>query len=122
MKKDKKFLDDLRKKLTDFRKTKRLTQEEFGKILGLSKQTIANIETGKSNWDIDKLRKVSKEFQIPLGFLIDDESIDETGLLEVVARLDKDTRKSIKRLLKALDKVDAKKVNKIIALLKEFTD
>lgn len=43
-----------------------LTQEQFGKKIGKSGQTIADYESGKTKYNIATLRKISEEFDIEI--------------------------------------------------------
>lgn len=43
-----------------------LTQKEFGKVLGKSERTIQAYELGKTNYDINILKKICKEFNISI--------------------------------------------------------
>ncbi len=46
------------KKIKDFRQSKDLTQEQFGKKLGYSRATILKIESGDANISLDFLDKM----------------------------------------------------------------
>ncbi len=43
-----------------------LTQQEFGKRIGRSIRTIQDYESGRVNYDIRILQKISKEFKITI--------------------------------------------------------
>lgn len=49
-------------KIEAFRKEKGLTQQEFAKILGVSRQTIISLENGKYNPSILLAHAIAKEF------------------------------------------------------------
>ena len=43
-----------------------LTQEEFGKEIGKSGQTISDYESGKTKYNIDTLKNISEKFKIEI--------------------------------------------------------
>lgn len=46
------------------RVNKNLTQEEAGKILGVTKYTVGNWENGKSYPDADQIKKIEKLYEV----------------------------------------------------------
>ena len=58
------------KNIRRLRNEKRMTQDELAEKLFVSRQTISNYETGKSNPDIDMLLKIAEIFQTDVTVLI----------------------------------------------------
>lgn len=57
------------------RKEKALTQEEFGKIFHVTRQTVSNWENEKSYPDLQILIEISNRFDISLDVLIKEDAI-----------------------------------------------
>ena len=57
------------------RKEKGLTQEEFGKIFHVTRQTVSNWENEKSYPDLQILIDISNRFDISLDVLIKEDAI-----------------------------------------------
>lgn len=51
-------------KITIYRKVKKMTQEELGLHIGLSRASIVNIEKGKQNASIDVIWKIATALKI----------------------------------------------------------
>lgn len=64
-------------KLSELRRKKGLSQEELGYELNVTRQTISKWELGQSKPDTDKLKEISKLFDVDFSKLIDDEEILE---------------------------------------------
>ena len=59
----------------EIRKQKGITQEDFAKTLGVSRQTISSLETGRYNPSIFLAFKIAKCFQMAIEeiFIFDEE-------------------------------------------------
>ena len=59
------------------REKKGITQEDFAKALGVSRQTISSLETGKYNPSIFLAYKIAKYFDLTIEqtFIFDEEDI-----------------------------------------------
>lgn len=57
-------------KFKEIRKHKNITQTEFGGKLGVTKQSIANIECGKNNPSIELISKLICNFNVNANWLI----------------------------------------------------
>lgn len=90
------------------RKQRGFTQEEMGKILGVSRQYIYQIESGRKSVGLKFLEKFSKVFQIPLSKLL-----EETGI--TLTSSDKDY---ILKILNTLSPEEQRKVLDFIVTLK----
>ena len=65
----------LKNKIEEIRKEKGMRQEDFAKILGVSRQTISSLETGKYNPSIFLAYKIAKFFEMTIEevFIFDEE-------------------------------------------------
>lgn len=60
-------------KIIKLRKEKGLSQEEFGDIINISRQSISKWESEQSKPDIDNVKEISKNFNVSIEYLINDE-------------------------------------------------
>ena len=60
--------------ILNIRKEKQLTQEEFGKLFHVTRQTVSNLENEKSYPDLQMLIDISYQFEISLDTLIKEDS------------------------------------------------
>ena len=67
----------MKNKIEEIRKQKGITQEDFAKALGVSRQTISSLETGKYNPSIFLAYKIAKYFDLTIEqiFIFDEEDI-----------------------------------------------
>lgn len=56
------------------RKEQQLTQEKFGELFHITRQTVSNWETGKSYPDLQVLVDISDRFEISLDTLLKEDS------------------------------------------------
>lgn len=65
----------LKNKIEEIRKEKGIRQEDFAKIMGVSRQTISSLETGKYNPSIFLAYKIAKFFEMTIEevFIFDEE-------------------------------------------------
>ena len=70
-------MDQIRtgKFIASLRKEKGYTQEELGRILGVSNKTVSRWENGNYMPDIETLRLLSKEFSVSIEELLDGERL-----------------------------------------------
>lgn len=64
--------------LTELRKNK-FTQEELAKKIGLSRQALSNIETGKSVPSLKTVVKIAQALDVPIESLLDYFKAEETA-------------------------------------------
>lgn len=66
----------MKNKIEQIRKERGIRQEEFAKMLGVSRQTISSLETGRYNPSIFLAHKIAKFFDITIEevFLFDEET------------------------------------------------
>ena len=72
--------------VSNIRKENQLTQEEFGKLFYVTRQTVSNWENGKSYPDLQTLIDISNQFGISLDVLLKEDpkmvkAIDKERLL-----------------------------------------
>ena len=60
--------------ILNIRKEKQLTQEEFGRLFHVTRQTVSNWENGKSYSDLQILVSMSNQFDISLDTLLKEDS------------------------------------------------
>lgn len=60
--------------VSNIRKENQLTQEEFGKLFYVTRQTVSNWENGKSYPDLQTLIDISNQFGISLDVLLKEDS------------------------------------------------
>ncbi len=67
----------LSEKLIKLRKEKGLSQEEFGNIVGVSRQAVSKWENEEATPDIDKIKEIVKKFNINYEYILNDEIEDK---------------------------------------------
>ena len=82
--------------ISNIRREKKLTQEEFGALFHVTRQTVSNWENGKNYPDMQTLVEISNKFDISLDVLM-------KGDVEMINAFDKDRllgriRKDISRM------------------------
>ena len=65
----------MKNRIEEIRKARRIRQEDFAKALGVSRQTISSLETGRYNPSIFLAHKIAKYFGVLIEevFLFEDE-------------------------------------------------
>lgn len=65
----------MKNKIEQIRKERGIRQEEFAKLMGVSRQTISSLETGKYNPSIYLAYKIAKYFETTIEevFIFDEE-------------------------------------------------
>lgn len=61
---------DIGKEIANIRKDQNLTQEEFGSIFHVTRQTVSNWETGKNYPDLQTLVEISEQFDVSLDAIL----------------------------------------------------
>ena len=64
--------------ILNIRKEKQLTQEEFGKLFHVTRQTVSNLENEKSYPDLQMLIDISNQFEISLDTIKEDSKMVKT--------------------------------------------
>ena len=67
----------MKNKIEEIRKEKGIKQEDFAKLMGVSRQTISSLETGKYNPSIFLAYKIAKYFEMTIEevFIFDQEHL-----------------------------------------------
>lgn len=67
----------MKNKIEQIRKERGIRQDEFAKILGVSRQTISSLETGRYNPSIFLAYKIAKYFDMTIEdvFIFDEEEV-----------------------------------------------
>ncbi|MBQ5328798.1 MAG: helix-turn-helix transcriptional regulator [Oscillospiraceae bacterium] len=67
----------MKNRIEEIRKEKGIRQEDFAKLMGVSRQTISSLETGKYNPSIFLAYKIAKYFEMTIEevFIFDEEEI-----------------------------------------------
>ncbi len=68
--KDELYLKKLGKKIVLLRKERKISQRELARRIKTNNTQIRRIENGEVNSSINMLRKLAKEFDIPIGELV----------------------------------------------------
>jgi len=65
----------MKNRIEEIRKSRQIRQEEFAKAMGVSRQTISSLETGRYNPSIFLAYKIAKYFDMTIEdvFLFDEE-------------------------------------------------
>lgn len=68
----------MKNRVEEIRKEKRIRQEDFAKCMGVSRQTISSLETGRYNPSIFLAYKIAHYFEMTIEevFLFEEEAID----------------------------------------------
>jgi transcriptional regulator with XRE-family HTH domain len=76
-------------KIEAARKARKMTQEELGKLIGLSRVSIVNIEAGRVSLTLPNLYKMSFALEVhPRHFLVDPDLLTD-GIEDMVKQLEK---------------------------------
>ena len=65
---------DIGKQISNIRKDHQLTQEEFGRLFHVTRQTVSNWENRKSFPDLHTLVEISNQFNVSLDTLLKGDS------------------------------------------------
>ena len=65
----------MKNRIEEIRKEKGIKQEEFARLMGVSRQTISSLETGKYNPSIFLAHKIAKHFEMTIEevFIFEDD-------------------------------------------------
>ncbi|WP_312560907.1 helix-turn-helix transcriptional regulator [Anaerospora sp.] len=79
---------DFKERLRKLRVDKGITQEEFGKIFNVIKQTVSSWENGNSRPDIDSAAKIADFFDVSLDYLLGRTNETSVSNSEVITKID----------------------------------
>lgn len=95
----------LSEKIIKLRKEKGLSQEELGNAINVSRQAISKWESEQTKPDIDKLKEISKFFNVSFDYLLNDDC-DEIKEIKTEEKIEinssKNTKKNKNFILKIL--------------------
>ena len=92
--------------ILNIRKEKQLTQEEFGRLFHVTRQTVSNWGNGKSYPDLRILASMSNQFDISLATLLKEDS-------KMVQSMDKE------RAMGIIEHEKSKSDKKVVQYIKE---
>ncbi len=91
------------KKLKKLREELNLTQEELGKLLGLSKATIAQYENDRRQPDLKTLKKICEFFGVSADYFLELQDTEVAfHLVKDISELSDEDREKIINLIKFL--------------------
>ena len=93
--------------ILNIRKENQLTQEEFGKLFHVTRQTVSNWENGKSYPDLQVLVDISNQFGVSLDTLLKEDS-------KMVQSMDKE------RAMGIIKHEKSKSDKKVVQYIKEY--
>ena len=79
-------------KIIKIRKENRLSQEEFGNKINVSRQAISKWESEQSQPDVEKVKEISKIFGVSIEYLLNDELKED---IKIAEKKDKKTIKKV---------------------------
>jgi transcriptional regulator with XRE-family HTH domain len=94
-------------KLIEARKTKNLSQEDLGKLVGIDKRIISRYETNKTAPSIEVAKKIAEALNVSLDFLTElNNSLfindtEMTRLLSDYDKLDNEEKTTITKIIRA---------------------
>ncbi len=68
------------RKIAELRKSKGLSQKDFGKLIGAAQNTVCNWENGNREPDTQTLNKIANFFNVTVDYLIDDNNINNDNM------------------------------------------
>jgi transcriptional regulator with XRE-family HTH domain len=101
------FLNELGSRIQEYRKELGLTQTEFGKMLNLSQQVIADYEAGHRNIPIYTLANIAEALGVDISDLVNGKKYTRKRgpaptlqkQLEVIQRLPKERRNAVMQVI-----------------------
>ena len=95
------------KRIRNARSDKKITQEKFAEMLGVSTGYISQIESGQKCFNLKRLKETERILEKPTSYFIDGTEKDSNGYLideivEILKTLDEEKIKMIKELAKSL--------------------
>ena len=110
------FIQLIGERICELRKVNNYTIDELSSILGVSKTTLHSIERGKQEIPLTVLHRISMAFQIPLPFLVYQNTSTSTQSPQSISQLTEEQLKAFQELdLQYLQTNNIKKKQKIIS-------
>lgn len=101
---DRNFLINMGERIAIKRKEKKLTQEQMAEIVGVSLQTVSNIECGKKSTRPENIAKICVALNATADYIIlgqKDES-QIKGFMKIIANLPEDKYKAVENIVNLL--------------------
>lgn len=97
--------------ILNIRKEKQLTQEEFGRLFHVTRQTVSNWENGKSYPDLQILVRMSNQFDISLDTLLKEnskmvQSMDKERTMGIIKHEKSKSDKKVFQYIEQLKNID----------------
>lgn len=116
----------MNQRLRELRKTLKLSQEEFGKTLGVSNTAISKLENGENNITEQMIKSICREFNVSyiwltkgFGEMFESPDMETTALFDRIMAGENETAKAVFRAFAKLDENDWKVIEKIINEIKK---
>lgn len=118
---------NINERIRNLRKSLKLSQEEFGNRLGVTKASISRLESGINNVTEQMIRSVCREYNVNYSWLKEgigdmfvstDDSV--ANRIDDLLAGENETAKTLFRAFASLDDSDWKVVQKIIDELKKY--
>lgn len=128
---------DFKERLRKLRTDKGLTQEEFGKLFNVIKQTVSSWENGNSRPDIDSAAKIADFFNVSLDYLLGRTEVPIDVTNETLNKIDlalnedpellafwQETKKrpDLQLFLKQVKSASPKAIRQMMAIIKMIED
>lgn len=110
----------MKNRLRDLRKSRRLTQEEFGEIISVTQQNISKYENDVYEMPIDVLVKVSQYFNVSIEYLLGLTEIKRDIAGQVVVNKTVDEYYDLVEAFKTLGDEDQELIWSIIEKMKQI--
>jgi len=119
----------MKERIRELRKKKKLTQVEFGKRIGLTRDAVASIEYGNANATEVVILLICREFSVDYGWLKEgvgemysSEEDELQSAIDVLMTGENETAKAILRALAKLSEPQWKVVDQMLSILEEERD
>lgn len=117
----------LKERIKEVRKALKLSQEEFGKALGVTKSSISNMESGRFNATDTIIKLICREFNVNENWLRTGEGemfveiSEDEQLADFFGKIqNSDESDSIKLLMKTIAKLDDEGLQKVRDFIEIF--
>ena len=108
--------ETVRNSMIEFRKKRNLRQKGFAETLGWGLHVIADLETGKTSWSLDKIEAVCQRFQVmPDYFLVHEPGFEgQTGYHRMMLDMEPECRMALRQLIKSWRITDIELIRALI--------
>lgn len=102
--------------LKKIRKNKKMTQQDFGKLVGLSTNTVQRYELGKRQPNIETITKIAEALEVPVNELLNPISTEE--MIQNSISKSKESPGSIGKCFAVIENKKEQEINLLYNLLK----